>query len=166
MVAGEDLAHTRTLPGGRLREPIDAASSADAFVALDGAGIAALSAGRPFWHARRRLGAVPHGPAVAVAGIADPRAFFESVRAAGCTVVREIGFADHYRYSRADVRRLAEQARDAGADSIVTTEKDLVRLLPFRPFSVPIVAIPLTIEIDDSATFDAWLADAIERAHG
>ena len=47
---------------------------------------------------------------------------------------------------------------------VVTTEKDLVRLLRFRPFAVPFVAVPLALDLDDSAGFDAWLAAAVERA--
>jgi tetraacyldisaccharide 4'-kinase len=160
----DGVATSRTLPGGRLREPVDAASAADAFVALDGADVAALSHGRPFWRAHRKLATVPRGPALAVAGIADPRGFFDAVRAAGCVVAGEIAFADHFRYSRANLDRIAAEAREAGVDAVVTTEKDLVRLLPFRPFPLPIVAVPMTIEIDNRDTFDAWLADRIERA--
>jgi hypothetical protein len=32
-----------------------------------------------------------------------------------------------------------------------------VRLLPFRPFGVPIEAVPLALELDDDASFRAWL---------
>ena len=164
LIASDDLTNGRTLPRGRLREPIDAASAADAFVALDGAEVAALSAGRPFWRAHRKLGGVPHGRSLAVAGIADPRGFFDAVRAAGGLVAREMAFPDHFRYSRANLDRIAAEARDAGAGVVVTTEKDFVRLLPFRPFPVPIVAVPMTIEIDNRDTFDAWLAERIDRA--
>jgi tetraacyldisaccharide 4'-kinase len=107
---------------------------------------------------------VPPGPALAIAGIANPHAFFAAVRAAGCAVTLEVAFRDHYRYSSADVERIAGQARDSGAATIITTEKDLVRLLPFRPFPMPIVGVPMTIEIDDSAAFDAWLSQTIARA--
>jgi hypothetical protein len=37
-------------------------------------------------------------------------------------------FADHHSYSRGDVRRIIEAAREAGADTVLTTEKDLVNL--------------------------------------
>jgi tetraacyldisaccharide 4'-kinase len=164
IVAADDLSNARTLPTGRLREPIDAAASADAFVALDGADMSRIAARRPVWAARRQLASVPPGPALAIAGIANPHAFFAAVRAAGCAVTREVAFRDHYRYSSADVERIAGQARDSGAATIITTEKDLVRLLPFRPFPVPIVGVPMTIEIDDSAAFDAWLSQTIARA--
>src|SRR5260221_1959004 len=43
----EDLERPDTLPTGRLPEPIDAAAAADAFVALDGARVEGLAAGRP-----------------------------------------------------------------------------------------------------------------------
>jgi tetraacyldisaccharide 4'-kinase len=164
LVAAADLANAATLPGGCLREPIDAASAADAFVGLDGVNMSTIASGRPVWNARRQLDEVPRGPALAIAGIANPNTFFEAVRAGGCAVTREIRFTDHYRYSRADVNLLADLARDSGASTIVTTEKDLVRLLPFRPFPIPIVASTMSLEIDDSVAFDAWLAGAIERA--
>jgi len=164
LVAAADLANAATLPGGRLREPIDAASAADAFVGLDGANVARLAGGRPVWSGRRMLGDVPRGPALAVAGIADPQSFFEAIRAAGCSVAGEMRFADHHPYSREDLMRISDRARSSGAITVVTTEKDLVRLLPFRPFPVPIVAAPMAIEIDDSAAFDAWLTGTVERA--
>src|SRR5262249_8230784 len=89
VVAADDVADAVTLPGGRLREPIDAASAADAFIVLDGGNISAIANGRPAWNARRTLGAVPRGPALAVAGIANPQSFFDAVRAAGCAVTGE-----------------------------------------------------------------------------
>jgi tetraacyldisaccharide 4'-kinase len=109
------------------------------------------------------LGEVPRGPALAVAGIANPQGFFEAIRAAGCTVAGEMPFADHHPYSREDLIRISDRARSSGAAAIVTTEKDLVRLLPLRPFPVPIVAAAMALEIDDAVALDAWLAGRIER---
>jgi len=163
LVAAEDLTNACTLPGGRLREPIDAAAYADALVGLDGADVSAIARGRPCWTATRTLGTFPEGPALAVAGIANPRSFFDAARAAGCAITGEIAFADHHRYSRVDVERIADAARTSGAGEIVTTEKDLVRLLPFRPFPFPVYAVPMRIELAGAASFDRWLADAIER---
>ena len=162
LVAADDLANARTLPAGSLREPIDAARAADAFVALDGADASRIAGGRPVWNARRTLSDVPAGPALALAGVANPRGFFEAVRAAGCTVAAEMRFPDHHRYSRTDLNRISDRARSSGAATVVTTEKDLVRLLPFRPFPIAIVAVPMTIAIDQEALFDAWLAGIIE----
>jgi tetraacyldisaccharide 4'-kinase len=162
-IAAEDL-DAWTLPSGRLREPFDAAAAADAFILLDDA---VNLGGRPAWTAQRRLGpavlvdgsplAPSHGPVLAVAGIADPAAFGRGLRSAGWTIARELGFRDHYRYSRGDVRRIFDSAREAKVAAVVTTEKDLVRLLPFRPFPVAVAVVPLVVEIDAIDTFDAWL---------
>jgi tetraacyldisaccharide 4'-kinase len=163
-VAPEDLTDSRTLPAGRLREPLDAASAADAFVALDGADVSSLAAGRPVWRVERSLRRIPRGRVFAVAGIARPRGFFDGLRDAGCEVAGELPFADHHPYGRRDVDRILEAARQAGASVVVTTEKDFVRLLPFRPFALPLEAVPQALDLSDAAGFDAWLAAAVDRA--
>ena len=73
-------------------------------------------------------------------------------------------FRDHHRYTRDDLRRIEEGARGAGAVAVLTTEKDYVRLLPFRPFAVPIVFAPLTLELEPVATFDTWLRERMDLA--
>ncbi len=121
--------------------------------------------GRPVWHARRVLPrAATIEPVLACAGIAAPPAFFAALRANGWNVAAELPFRDHYRYSRADVDRIVARARAAGAARVVTTEKDYVRLLPFRPFAIAVEAVPLAIEIDDRASFAAWLLAACRGA--
>jgi tetraacyldisaccharide 4'-kinase len=174
VVARGDLERPVTLPGGRLREPLDAAEAADAFVMLDDGPTGTLAdLGRPVWRARRRQGVArladaagavvtpAAGPVVAVAGIADPAGFFADLKAAGWTIARELPYQDHHPYGAADVARIAGAARAADARLVLTTEKDLVRLLPFRPFSVPVAGVPMTLELDAPAALDAWLTDII-----
>lgn len=178
-IAAEDLERPLTLPAGRLREPLDAAAAADAFVAIeamDRVKIDALAEWRPVWHARRRHGAarlaepsgtVPSscsGPVVAVAGIATPPRFFADLRSGGWTIAREMPYRDHHRYSRDDVREIFDAARSAGAGAVVTTEKDLVRLLPFRPFPIPVAFVPMQLDLTAPDTFDTWLAATLEGA--
>lgn len=158
IVAQEDLDRPLTLPSGPLREPLDAAAAASAFIALDGADLKGLAAGRPVWRARRTLRqAVNAGPVLAVAGIAAPAQFFAALRAAGWQVAAERAFRDHYRYAHDDLAAIAARARAAGAARVVTTEKDLVRLLPFRPWPIAIEPVPMRIELDDRDSFVAWI---------
>jgi tetraacyldisaccharide 4'-kinase len=103
-------------------------------------------------------------PVVAVAGIAEPARFFAALRGAGWTIARELPYRDHHRYSARDVTALFAAARSAGAAAIVTTEKDLVRLLPFRPFAVPVACVPMTLDLDDPAGFDEWLRTRLAAA--
>ena len=175
VIAAEDL-EGRTFPAGRLREPIDAATAADAFVAIGDAVLDTLASGRPVWRARRvhaRDAVLDSGspaaagaPVVALAGIAHPAAFFDDVRAAGWTIVRELPFRDHHRYSERDVAAIAAAADASRAACVLTTEKDFVRLLPFRPFPVPIGYLPMTIAVDRAAEFDDWLRAVLEKARG
>jgi tetraacyldisaccharide 4'-kinase len=174
VVGREDLASPTTLPTGRLREPLDAVSAADALIALDGAPIEAIAGGRPIWHGRRRQDGArlaggeavdpSTGAALALAGIAEPRRFFTEARASGWTIARELTFRDHHPYSRRDVERIVAAARASGARMVLTTEKDLVRLLPFRPFALPVAYVPLSLEIDRRDTFDAWLDAVVTNA--
>jgi hypothetical protein len=48
----------------------------------------------------------------------------------------------------------------------LTTEKDLVRLLPFRPFPLPFAFAPLAMRIEPRDTFDAWLKERVAAARG
>jgi hypothetical protein len=59
---------------------------------------------------------------------------------------------------------MADAARSSGAALVVTTEKDLVRLLPFRPFPLPVAFAPLTVEVEPAGTFDDWLRTRLQDA--
>ena len=82
------------------------------------------------------------GPIVAVAGIAGPHRFFDELRGSGWQLADTLAFPDHHRYTSRDIAGMAARVARVGATRIVTTEKDFVRLLPFRPFPLPIVHIP------------------------
>ena len=103
-------------------------------------------------------------PVLALAGIASPRSFFAALRASGWHLAGELAFRDHHRYTARDVSGIVSRARQAGASRVVTTDKDLVRLLPFRPFPLPIGAVPLTLDIDDEPSLVAWLSAVLEGA--
>jgi tetraacyldisaccharide 4'-kinase len=173
LVTPADL-RDQVLPAGRLREDLSALARADAIVVntnddVDWAALAAATGARVMFQARTRLGPVQTGlkPAkvLAVAGIARPRRFFDLLSASGWHVAGELTFGDHHWFTRADLGRIVRAAREAGADLVVTTEKDLVRLLRFRPFPVPIAAVPLEMRIDlpvparaGALPFGEWLA--------
>jgi hypothetical protein len=62
--------------------------------------------------------------------------------------------------------RFARAARAAGAALVVTTEKDVVRLLPLRPLPMAVAWVPLAMTIEPEAAFGTWLAEAIAAARG
>jgi tetraacyldisaccharide 4'-kinase len=62
------------------------------------------------------------------AGLADNEQFFASLRTNGFDIVGSRSFRDHHRYTAADIASVKEAARSAGAEGIVTTEKDAVKI--------------------------------------
>lgn len=63
-----------------------------------------------------------------MSGIGHPEAFAATCRTIGMTIVGHSVFADHHHYRDEDLKSVREAARSAGADTIVTTQKDLVKL--------------------------------------
>ncbi len=62
------------------------------------------------------------------AGLANNEQFFASLRANGLDVIGTRSFRDHHRYKAADIAAIKDAARTAGAEAIVTTEKDAVKI--------------------------------------
>lgn len=172
IVGHEDVERPVTLPAGRLREPLDTLVAADAVLAADDDVVVKVSGtDLPVYRMERTI-AAPVGlraskdqPVVAVAGIATPSAFFSDLRQAGWRLAGTLEFADHHRYAPSDVRRIEDVARGANA-VVVTTEKDYVRLLPFRPWPVSIHYVPLTVRPVPFDTFRAWIATELQVVRG
>jgi tetraacyldisaccharide 4'-kinase len=72
---------------------------------------------------------IPEGlmskPLFAFAGLANNEQFFDSLRSLGLNIIGTKSFRDHHRYTAAD---LAAIKAAAGAATIVTTEKDAVKI--------------------------------------
>lgn len=64
----------------------------------------------------------------AFCGLASPRGFFHTLRELGLEIVFQWTFGDHHRYRAQELERLARQAAAAGAEVLVTTEKDVMNL--------------------------------------
>jgi tetraacyldisaccharide 4'-kinase len=63
-----------------------------------------------------------------VSGIGNSDSFRRSAESVGVKVVGETIFQDHYRYKAEDVQRVRAAAQSAGADIVLTTEKDAGKL--------------------------------------
>ena len=105
--------------------------------------------------------------ALALCAIARPQRFISDLKATGIEPVAQSIFADHHNYSAGDVRSILGLASKNNADAILTTEKDMVRLEPFRAGiekSLPIFAVPLVMElIDPKNAVDIILGTVAER---
>jgi tetraacyldisaccharide 4'-kinase len=181
LVAPDDLAG-RPLPFGRLRSPVSSLRRAHAVI-VDGTEVGGVlekvrrhidPTRTAIFRLDRRIGSPQplepsrpwpdtRGPVVALCGIARPARFQRALEAAGWMVTRLIAMRDHHAYTHSDLARVARAVHDTQATAVVTTTKDAVRLLPLRPFPVPVAAIPLDISIEPQGAFEAWLIRSLRE---
>ena len=102
--------------------------------------------------------------AVAFAGLADNTQFFDSLEQAGCILVRTFSFADHYRYGGSDLDRIAATVIEKGANVLVTTLKDFVKVEHVKQWPVVLTVVDVTIKLTrDEDVFFKTLTDALTR---
>ncbi len=175
--AADPWAGGRLPPGGRLREPLAAAARADGALvtgADPGAGdelAAALRAygftGAGFASRTRPLPArldtgeaLPAAvPVLVVAAIARPESFLATVRRQGHPVADTLFFPDHHGYPPASLERIATALRAAGAEAVLTTAKDRVKLS--GRLELPLAELPIRAEPEPA--FWRWLDRRLEQ---
>lgn len=159
------------LPRGRLREPVGALRRAHAILVTraDQAGDLASLRRRleecapevpvaSAVHQPRRLvdlrskrsmplEALRGMKVLAVSGIAKPEGFLWTLRQLGATPAGVLAFPDHHPFTREDRARMGREAQTVGAECILTTEKDAVRLGQELPAGPPILALGVTIRL-------------------
>jgi len=164
--------HDRLLPAGNLREPLHAANRADVIAVPAGepeleSELRAWGWQGPVWRLHRRM-QIPavNGPVFAFCGIARPEQFFAGLSTAGqdfpsLDLAGRHAFPDHHRYTARDLNRLADKAQAVGATTLLTTEKDAVRLAGLRP-PLTIATVPLRTEIERETAALDWIAERLQ----
>ena len=178
------------LPRGLLREPLSCLRRADVIVLtrcdlcpkdqlrdihrrirdICGFRPVAESAHRPVRFYRhlteesRPLGWVQGRKVYAFSALGNPQAFPLTLDALGAQVVHHQMFRDHHWYDEADLKELARAASDAGAEAIVTTEKDAVKIQAFPEDAPPLYVLAVDFSITQG---EELLTEIIEQViHG
>lgn len=178
------LGNGAVIPAGPLRAPLELQMAlADAIVvnqppATDGAPLAAASTvledlRRHFPGPVLAATPMPDGDVawlagaavIAYAGIANPGRFFRLLENLGATIAARHAFTDHHPFTEADARRLLAEAAHRSA-RLVTTEKDLVRLMGLgrrrKELMEASTAVPIALTLEDA--HGSRLADLIASA--
>ena len=172
----------RLLPAGILREPINSLSRADGIVLTRTSDTNAAElidsirqvTNAPIFQSQttiaqiRRLDptdgendfADANQALAAFCGIGNPDAFFHQLRAERFDVRHQASFRDHYKYSQADVDRVTEQAKAKGAQALITTAKDSVKLHSLH-FELPCYVAQIKVEIADGTKLLKLIEPAI-----
>lgn len=165
------------LPRGLMREPRSALKRADAIVVtrsdqIDQGALARLdseirqAAGKPpiahvehAWVGLRDnkdqqhpLSTIQSRPVMGVVGIGNPSAFADTLAQHAGEVVHCEALPDHHGYTRGQLLRLIDLATTAGAQALVTTEKDWVKwslLLEDDAVEMPIYRAALAMRFRD-----------------
>jgi len=98
-------------------------------------------------HERLPLAALAGRRIGAFSGIAAPESFEAFLRETGAQLSSTRRFLDHYRFTPEDLAGVFTEARKAGAEMVITTEKDAVRITADEKFPLPCYYLRLEIEI-------------------
>lgn len=180
------------LPRGWLREPVESLARADAVVLTRSdqvgegelgeieAGVArvapsaVVARGVHAWEwletpsGREAVGWLEGRRVVAACAIGNPEAFVGAVARSGAEVVGKALERDHHAWGQGDVAAIARDVRGGGAEAVVTTEKDWVKLrgLDLSSLGVPVVRPRLRLDILEGWPRLAELIRAVARGAG
>jgi len=181
--------NARVFPRGMLREPLSGLARAHVVVVTNPSGpdtvaevtatVRRYNAAAAVLAARYRLQDAIETPRtrripvaelagrrlLAFAGLGSPQGFADTLDAAG---IRRVGFAefpDHHWFTAGDLAELTRDARAAGAQGLVTTEKDWVRVRDLPPPPLPLWVLPVRLVIESGAeTWQRLLAAVLAPA--
>lgn len=89
-------------------------------------------------------------PVGALSAIADNLGFAQSLRENGAQIVATKSAFDHHRWRENEVRRFSIEAAKLGAQAVVTTEKDAVKLQPNWCAPIPLWSLRIGVEIEEA----------------
>lgn len=160
-----------TLPGGLLREPIEHISKADYIFLTKSDGRGSLRHLRRFIHRHNShspiiecnhepchlaalwkdeqlpLDALKGKKVAAICGIAVPESFERYLEGLGGEIVYRESYVDHHRYHEDEIEAFARRAAEQGAQMLVTTEKDAVRIPEVDTHGLPFLFLRVEIRI-------------------
>ncbi len=161
----------KLLPYGRLRETPESLSRADCVVITRcdqvrelndlRSEICRFTGGRPIFHSEMRTARVsplkngssetltPPARVAAFCAVGNPHSFFEHVRRDRFELALQKYYPDHHVYSQDEIDALAQQAKDVGAEALITTAKDAVKLRTLS-FSIPCYVLEIEMSIENA----------------
>ena len=179
----------RLIPAGRLREPVEALSRADAVIVTRSESvdhslaerIKTLSGKSPIaWFNHVWDGVDIHlrgetqckeveylqGLRLGVSlGVGNPRSIRENVVAAGAQIIFDAAARDHHRYTGEGVKKLRARIEERGGEALFVTPKDWVsiRRCPEGLGSLPVIVPRLRVEpVSGAQDFSSLVASVFE----
>ena len=95
-------------------------------------------------------------PAFAFCGLGNPENFFELIKRNEIAINGTLAFRDHHIYSQMDIEKIEDEAQIAGAEVLLTTAKDAVKLSNFK-FEMDCFVIEIETVIENPDKFEAMI---------
>jgi len=101
-----------------------------------------------------------------VSGIANPQSFLNVLGKVHVNTQNKLIFRDHKNYTLKEVQQIRKQFYTTNSHSVVTTEKDAVKLSRFnREFDdVDIFYLKINLCMDDEVSFRQYLINKLNKA--
>jgi tetraacyldisaccharide 4'-kinase len=176
----------KLLPSGHLREPLSGASRADCIIITRAEQVGSvdqlkerlknLGISQPIYTSRvytKRIHSIieketgtPELPKTigAFCAIGNPESFFRHICDNGRSLVYKKTFVDHHIYKQSDIDLIVKRARSSGAEGLMTTEKDAVKLQHIH-FDLPCYIVEIEIQIDEELELQKLVKKAIQSRH-
>ncbi len=167
---GDPFGNGMLLPLGRLRESIQSLERADIIVLTKAGGnadgIEALKEKINSYSKKSRIFLSSHSPVSCLlrsglenpaqwlsgkkvfmfCALGSPDAFLRTLSEAGAVIHGFRAYKDHYRYGPEDISRIKNEAEERGAEWIVTTEKDIIKIRNFDlPDNISVVRVVFSV---------------------
>lgn len=109
----------------------------------------------------RKEQANPGKNSFVLAAIGNPLQFIRDLENLNLNISGQVLMRDHHPFSQAELDMAVEEFRDSGADFMVTTEKDAIRMVHLNLDEVPLYSAGLEVYSNDEERFRQWLLDRI-----
>lgn len=96
----------------------------------------------------------------AFCALGNPQAFFTHLLAEGFNLKRTRAFPDHHVYTQSDIETLEHEAQARGAQALLTTAKDSVKLRALN-FRLPCYVVEIELEFDDEEALRRRLLQSV-----
>lgn len=103
----------------------------------------------------------PGSNSFVLAAIGNPLQFIRDLENLGLNISGQALMRDHHPFSQQELGRVMEEFEDSGAEFIVTTEKDAVRLSNLNLRGVPLYSAGLEVYSSDETKFREWLLERL-----
>ncbi len=148
------LTNPKLIPEGRLREPLESLKRADVIVLVGDINntdiideylsnhLIIRTQVKPgnvyslFTNENIKDEELKNAIPIAVSGLGNPQKFEKLLTGSGCNIMDHIKFPDHKNYRIKNIKKIIQKCKSKNANSIITTEKDAVKLKDFEKYFI------------------------------